>query len=165
MNNPCPGCGGLFPVTKGPVHRYMESSPGCWETFGRVLEREYSDIQYYRVHRISVDTYAVQHPGQPSRQTIQSVGLHLLRLSCFLEDGLTQEQANSVMTQAARFKQTFTWLSPPEPPYQITVFDVVNAENADDHYSIVNQWAASTWNSWSHHHEVIRHWKQLTREN
>ena len=76
----CPGCGALFEERAGPTHRYMESSPACWAAYGEVLAREYSDQAFYAVHRMSVDTYAVQHPGQPSPQTIQSVAVHLIRL-------------------------------------------------------------------------------------
>ena len=39
----CIGCGGLVPDTTGPTHEYMESSPGCWQAYGDVLGREYSD--------------------------------------------------------------------------------------------------------------------------
>ena len=39
----CMGCGGLVPDITGPTHEYMESSPGCWQAYGEVLGREYSD--------------------------------------------------------------------------------------------------------------------------
>jgi len=73
----CVGCGGLFPKTDGPTHRYMESSPGCWAYFGEVLAREYSDLQYLKVHRLTVDAYAIQHPGQLSPQCIRSVACQI----------------------------------------------------------------------------------------
>ncbi|HED04410.1 MAG TPA: hypothetical protein ENI60_06555, partial [Candidatus Fraserbacteria bacterium] len=108
----CVGCGGQFPEIDGPVHRYMESSPGCWAAFGEVLAREYSDPIYFGVHRLTVDAYAVQHPGSPSRQSIRSVGVHLIRLCLFLEHGLSAENANDAMLKAAKLKHTFVWLEP-----------------------------------------------------
>ena len=36
----CLGCGAELPVFAGPVHRYMESSPGCWAAYGEVLARD-----------------------------------------------------------------------------------------------------------------------------
>lgn len=103
----CPGCAACFPDTPGPTHPYMESSSGCWAAFGDVLAREYSDPVYFDIHRLSVDAYAVQHPGRPSRQSIQSVGVHLVRLHLFLEQGLAPEKANAAMLAAAKEKHTY----------------------------------------------------------
>jgi hypothetical protein len=42
--------------------------------YGEMLAREYGDPAYFRVHQLTVDTYAVQHPGPRERRAIQSVG-------------------------------------------------------------------------------------------
>lgn len=154
----CMGCGASFDDIEGPVHRYMESSPGCWAVYGEVLAREYSDPTYYEVHRLSVDAYAVQHPGSPSRQSIQSVGVHLIRLCLFLEHGLSAEDANDAMLEAAKLKHTFTWLEPPESLGSITVADVARARTAAEHKQAVRAWAQSAWDAWSSHHDTIRSW-------
>jgi hypothetical protein len=155
----CIGCGGLFPEVDGPVHRYMESCAGCWGAFGEVLAREYSDPGYFAVHRLSVDAYAVQHPGKPSRQSIHSVGLHLIRLGLFLEHGLSAENANAAMQKAATFKHTFFWLEPPVSPGWLTVADVVKAGTAQEHKLAVRAWAQSAWAAWSPRHDTIRTWQ------
>ncbi len=81
----CVGCGALFEDREGPTHRYMESSPGCWALYGEVVAREYLDfLAYGALHRLTVDTYAAQHPGLLSPQSIQSVALHLMSLSLVL---------------------------------------------------------------------------------
>lgn len=154
----CIGCGGLFPDKEGPVHRYMESCPGCWEVYGTILAREYSDPDYYPVHRMSVDCYAIQHPGTPSPQSIQSVGTHLIRLSLFLEGGLNQNQANNAMLKAIKQKENFVWLEPPESRGEITVIDVVDANSAKEHIKLVKQWAESAWEAWSIHHSTVKSW-------
>ncbi len=154
----CVGCKGLFPEVDGPVHRYMESCPGCWAAFGEVLAREYSNLAYYEVHRLSVDSYAIQHPGKPSRQSIQSVGLHLVRICLFLEHGLSEKYANDAMRKAAKFKHTLVWLEPPESPGSLTVADVAKARTAKEHKDSVNAWAKSAWHAWSLQHASIRKW-------
>lgn len=106
----CFSCGGEFPETEGPVHPYMKSSPGCWATFGEVLAREYSDPAYFSVHRLTVDSYAVQHPGSKDRKSIQSVAFHLIRLCMFLEHNLVAEKANDLLLEVGKYKHTFTWL-------------------------------------------------------
>ena len=154
----CPGCGALFAPHDGPTHRYMESSPACWAAFGEVLAREYSDAALLHVHRLSVDTYAAQHPGQPSRQSIQSVGLHLVRLCLTLERGVAPERANAAMLAAGRSKHMLTWLEPPASLGAVTVRDVAAARDGKEHAALVRRWVASAWIAWAPHHATIREW-------
>src|SRR3954469_23922077 len=105
---PCMGCGGFFPDMEGPGHRYMESSPGCWAAYGEVLAREYGNpAPHAQTHRLGVDAYAVQHPGQPLPQSIQSVAVHLIRLCLLLECGLEMSRANDAMLKATESKKEF----------------------------------------------------------
>jgi hypothetical protein len=154
----CFSCGGEYPNIEGPVHRYMTSSPGCWAIYGELLAREYSNPLYFSVHRLTVDAYAVQHPGSTDRQSIQSVGVHLIRLCLFLEHGLTAENANDAMLEAGKYKNTFIWLKPPDSMGKITAADVFKAKSVDEHKAIVKDWAESSWNAWSMHHDTIRLW-------
>lgn len=66
----CIGCGAAVPSTDGPTHAYIGASPGCWACYGQVLTKEYSDYRFAPVHRLTVDTYAVQHPGKPERRAM-----------------------------------------------------------------------------------------------
>ena len=156
--SPCIGCGGLFPESAGPTHRYLGSSPGCWSCFTGVLARQYSDRAYYEVHRLTADAYAVQHPGRPSPQTIQSVALHLISLCAIFEQGVELEKATRIIAQAARRKERFTWLTPPSSTGAMTIADVALAEDATDHARRVTRWARSAWSAWSAHHPVVRQW-------
>ncbi len=154
----CPGCGGRFPATVGgPVHRYMESSPGCWAVYGEVLAREYGERAYYEMHKFTVDAYAVQHPGRPSPQSIQSVGVHLIRLCLMLEQGADAGHATKMM-QTAADKTAFRWLEPPPSRGEITVADVHRAASAAEHAALVRAWANSAWNAWAAHHATVRGW-------
>lgn len=154
----CFSCGGEYPKIDGPVHRYMVSSPGCWATYGEVLAREYGHPSYFEIHRLTVDSYAVQHPGSTDRQSIQSVGVHLIRLCLFLEHGLSAERANEAMLEVAKYKRTFTWLKPPVSMGAVTAADVFKAGSVEEHKSIVRTWAEHSWNAWSMHHNTIRSW-------
>ncbi len=159
----CPGCRGMFPEITGPTHPYMESSPGCWAAYGRLLAREYGDPACYEVHRLSVDAYAVQHPGRPSRRSVQSVGVHLIRLFLFLESGLPAESVNEVMQAAMQIRDSFTWLEPPAGRGEVTVADVVDLPTAEAHCARVQQWAAAAWQAWSGHRETIEKWVHIAR--
>ena len=154
----CFSCGGLFPEMEGPVHRYMDSSPGCWAAFGEVLAREYSDFRYGSVHRLTVDAYAVQHPGQPSPQTIQSVAVHLGSLYLVLEKELSSDYAARVMDRLTDIKASFHWLEPPAGLGALTVADVLPAKDGPGHVALVRRWAASAWAAWGAHHRQVKEW-------
>jgi hypothetical protein len=156
---PCLGCGGLFPEMEGPTHRYMESSPGCWAAYGEVLAREYGDrAAHEQTHRLGVDAYAVQHPGRPSPQSIQSVAVHLIRLCLLLECGLEMNRANEAMLKATESKKQFVWLEPPPNKGSITVADIQGASSPEEHAQGALQWARSAWEAWGPHHSQIRLW-------
>ena len=160
---PCVACGGLFAGGKGPTHRYMESSPGCWAAYGEVLAREYGDGAYRRLHRLTVDAYAVQHPGGSSPQAVQSVAVHLMSLCVVLERGARCEDATRLIGMAAGRKGSYPRIEPPSTRGAITVADVRSAASADAHLECVRKWAEAAWLAWQPHHDRVREWiNQLT---
>ncbi len=158
---PCVGCGAHVPDIEGPTHRYIESAPGCWAIYGEVLAREYSDYRYARLHQLTVDTYAVQHPGKPSPQSIQSVAVHLMSLYLVFEEGRASWETAQVMQRAASQKGRFKWLDPPASRGKLTVLDVHRAETPDEHAQRVEEWARDVWHSWSAHHQTVRAWAAM----
>jgi uncharacterized protein DUF5946 len=158
---PCVGCGEMVPDVDMPGHRYIGSSPGCWALFGEVLAREYSDFRYARTHRLTVDAYALQHPGVPSPHAIASVGLHLLRLHWVLELGWDSDRATKAMQRAAERKKELVWLEPPASLGTITVRSVHEAPGPEEHEQRVRAWAQEVWRAWSAHHGTIRLWSHL----
>jgi hypothetical protein len=158
----CPGCGARVPAFSGPTHAYIGAAPGCWALYGEVLAREYSDFRYGRVHHLTADTYAAQHPGQKERRTIQSVAVHLIGLYLSLERGVEPGELTRVRQATADYSDNFHWLEPPASPGAITVVHVHSAgeDDADAHGRVVNEWAASVWQAWSAHHAQIRAWAQ-----
>ena len=90
-----PGCGSRYlPQALDETHPYIGASPACWATFGEVLAREFGDVTFGRVHRQTVDVYAVQHPGDDDRRQRQSVALHLVGLCHWLEHGIESDRLN-----------------------------------------------------------------------
>ncbi|WP_280139429.1 DUF5946 family protein [Devosia sp. YR412] len=154
----CPGCGGSFEQSDGPVHAYMASSPACFAAFGAVLAVEYSSPDLQATHRLTVDTWAVQHVGDPKdRRAVQSVGLHLSRLYLQLATPRTPIETNAVMLDFSRFKQTLKPLVSPGR-FAMTVADIVPVIGSDAHPGVVREWAMRTWSDWSDQHAYIRDW-------
>ena len=136
----------------------MESSPGCWYVYGQVLTREYADPAYGELHRLTVDSYAVQHPGRPGPQAIQSVCLHLISLCLVLERGASAAYATRVMGVASKTKERFFWLAPPASLGSVTVADVLPATTPSEHAEKVRAWAEAAWSAWAGHHATVRAW-------
>lgn len=152
----CPDCKALVPDVGGPTHEYLGASSGCWKIYGEVLAKEYSDPAYMEVHRLTVDAYAVQHPGLPESRAIQSVNIHLLALYLVLEKQCDFSFATQLMGKIIeRKKGEFIWLDPPQTPYSVTVVDVVKANSPQEHKAIVEKWAEATWQAWQSHHATI----------
>ncbi len=154
----CFSCKGIYPDIDGPTHRYMESSPGCWQMYSEILSREYSDQSYWKSHRLTVDSYAVQHPGTESNQSIQSVAVHLMSLYFIIEEGKSHEAARKLMGKATKLK--FQWLEPPKCLGEISAKNVWLTENANQHNKTVELWANSAWNAWKKYHTIIREWSK-----
>ena len=155
---PCVGCAGLFADVGGPVHPYLESSPGCAAACGELFACHYQDMAFYGdVYRLANDAYAVQHPGGDSRQAIQSVGIHLVRLCLVLEYGLPPERANDAALAAAKRKHEFFWLERPGGMGAITVANF-HGVTGGEHKALLREWARSAWEAWSMHHETVRGW-------
>ncbi len=133
----------------------------------RWLAKEYSDYRFGAVHRLTVDTYAVQHPGKPERRAIQSVAVHLIGLHLLLELNFDSTKAVKLLQAAADRSASFVWLDLPASLGSITIIDVHRAgDDSKEHKRLVNEWARSTWAAWAKHHPQIREWtSQLTADH
>src|SRR5207247_1652816 len=123
-----------------------------------VLAREYGEYRYPPIHRLTVDTYSVQHPGTPSRQSIQSVAVHLVSLYLVLGCGFSSEKATEGIRRALHQRNQFVWLEPPSSPGDLTLLDVRSAVDFAQHEAMVKRWAESVWQAWSPHHETVQRW-------
>jgi len=136
----------------------MTSVPGCWDTFGDVVGREFSGWWIGEVHRLVVDSYAVQHPGDGSRQAVQSVGLHLVALHLTLEGSVPHQSVTRALQVGTGGAVTFHALRAPSDPGWRTVLDVVPATSLAEHEALARAWAASVWEAYAPHHDTVRAW-------
>jgi hypothetical protein len=158
----CWGCGAPVPTADLSGQRYIGASSGCWAVYGTVLAREYDEWRYPAIHRLTVDTYSVQHPGTPSRQSIQSVAGHLIGLFVVLELGWLPTQATQAIRNAVERSDQFVWLEPPQKRGDVTIVDVVKSTTLAEHEQAVQRWARSVWQSWRVHHSTIQQWARGT---
>lgn len=154
----CPGCGAVLPDPGNVAPPHSGSSPGCWGLYGDVLAREYGEWSYPAIHRLTLDTYGAQHPGDHSPKSVMAMAIHLIALHLMLERGLSPKRVPSEIGRLVSDPSAFLWLEPPPHTGQRTIVDVAGARNLREHQSRVEWWARSVWQTWSDHHDVIRRW-------
>jgi hypothetical protein len=134
----------------------MSASPGCWRLYtelgaGSMLQTPRSPL--------TVDAYAITHPGVPGPQSTPSVWIHLATLCFILERGWPVDQAIRLRRMAADAFERWPWLDRPDGMGDTTVVDVARAVDADDAASAreaVEAWIDAAWGAWFDHHAAVR---------
>jgi hypothetical protein len=158
VKSTCPGCGLVLPPQREtPRHPYIGASAECWALYGELLAREFQNPAYFSVHQLTVDTYAVQHPGSPERRSTQSVALHLMTLCLIVEGGVDPLEGPAMHKRFIR-RPAFRWLEPPRPNGQLTAADPLRSRNPEEHAKAVRAWGEDVWESWAPHHQTVRGW-------
>jgi Family of unknown function (DUF5946) len=155
----CFGCGGSVPDIDGPSHRYMLAAPGYWAAYTGMLGgglRAPAGSAGDRVHpALTVDAYAVQHPGAPNPQAIQSVWVHLIKLHLALEQGWPSSTLVAIRQAGADLDVVRPSLPPPPSMGPVTAIDVSEASSAAAGELIV-RWVDGAWQAWHEHHDDVR---------
>lgn len=154
----CPGCGLELPGTGGPTHAYLGASPECWAEYGELLAVDYGELDMPAFHRLSVDTYAAQHPGEPGRRAEQSVAVHLAGLCLVLEREADPDYVHRLFPTLTEKERPFGWLEPPERRGTVTVADVLASSCPEEYGARVRDWGLNVWAAWGPHQETIRTW-------
>jgi len=145
----CSGCGLVVPG----------GTSGCQKIVDELWAREFGDVSYFRVHRMTVDTYCLQHPERYCASA-KSFAAHLTGLCWLIEES----GGRAVGSEALR-----RWLNgsvrlekPEAPPVRggLTVADVRDAADPEAYSRAVEGWARSTWEAYSSLHPMARDWIQ-----
>jgi hypothetical protein len=149
MTESCSGCGLNVPG----------GASGCQSIFEELLARDFSDPVYFRVHRMLVDIYALQHPDRYCRSA-KSFAAHFTGLCWFIEHGGGRAVGNESLRR---------WLNGPSPVKKpeipsfrgtLTIQDVREARDPMAYAEAVERWGRSTWEAYSPLHALARDWIQ-----
>lgn len=156
----CPGCLAEFKKIEDvkPQHPYIGAVAPCWDTYSEILAKEFSDSDYFKAHRITVDSYCAQHIGnQQDRRARQSANLHLIALYLYFERHANEEQILSFLRKMTIQKTDWPIISQPVDPHWLTVHNVLQAQNAEEHFKRCIEWGKSVWEAYSNfHHDIIK---------
>jgi hypothetical protein len=145
----CPHCGA----------RAVGGEEGCNRLFQEVVGREFSQAELFRVHRLTVDAYSLQHPDRYMKSAKSAVA-HLTGM-CWAMEGDDDPSVSIALSRFLDGNPEFTRPEPPPAPGmrgEMTVLDVHSATDSPAHVERVRAWAAQAWESWSYHHEQARRW-------
>jgi|SRR5688572_3557671 len=144
----CPDCGA--PAAGGRT--------GCQKLFDEVLAREFGDFRYGRLHRLTVDTYSLQHPSEYMRSG-KSYAAHLTGMCAAMELD-DPRGANEAVQRWLNGAKAIDRPSEPAASTRgvLTIAHVHGAADAEAHLVRVREWARSTWEAWRDYHALAREW-------
>lgn len=155
----CMWCGAAVQTQPAGAPTKFGAHPGCFALFGQVIAREFQDAAYFSVHRLTVDCYAVQHPGaEGERAMVQSHNIHLMAIYLDRVLGLANDDVVQALKRAAtKGKGRFLPLAPPPADaYRLNIADVLAAGTAAAHKEMVRAWTDDVWHAWRAHHATAK---------
>lgn len=147
MDEPCTGCGW---VAAG-------GTAGCQARVEELWARDFGDVRYFRVHRMAVDAYALQH-AERYCASAKSLAAHLGGLCCAFEHG----DDASALPALQRWLNGTVPLEKPEPLPSfrgaLTIGDLEGAEAPAAYAQAVERWARATWGAYEALQPLARMW-------
>lgn len=158
MTKTCFGCLAKFKkTTDTPIpHPYIGAIAECWDVYCDILNKEFSNPAYFKVHRTTVDAYAAQHIGnQDDRRARQSANVHLIALYLTFSQKASHEKVLTFIRNATKIKRDWPPLIQRKTPEWLTVQDIVKADSPSSHAHLVTRWGQSVWEAYADCHQGI----------
>ena len=119
-----------------------------------------------------IDAYGVQHPPHAEIQkslgvnerlvaaSKQSVAIHLIALYLMIEKKMPLDQVAAGMDRVLKsgVKLEDEELIPPSDMGSMTIADVAQAKNCQEHVQLIKEWERCVWNAWKPYHHKVREW-------
>lgn len=148
----CPGCRLAIPGGRA----------GCQMIFDRLLEREFSDYRYFRVHRMNVDSYSLQHPDEYCASA-KSFMAHLCGMCCAMEfdsdPGMLKALRTSLDGKIELQKPQL-----PESRGALTVAGLEGIEDVHAYAQAAQRWAKDVWEAYAPLHDLAHEWLRKAKK-
>lgn len=144
----CPDCGASG----------VASLDACRYLFAEVGACEFADEAFFRVHRLTVDAYCLQHPDTYMKSS-KSAATHLAAICWTMEYGGTRHLPKA-LKRWVDGPRTYPRVTPPPRLRRgkLTVRHVLGVEDPDEYARRVEEWARMAWEAWDEHHDQARAW-------
>lgn len=134
------------------------NSHECDIAFSHLIGREFSDPALFRAHRLTVDSYCLQHPERYMVSS-KSAATHLAGMCWSLEIG----ESIHLPPALKRFvdgPRTFTRVDVPPPQQRgtLNVTHMIGVTDPDRYLAAAREWAHSTWLAWAAASKQARAW-------
>ena len=146
----CPSCGASG----------VRSAHECQGLFAEMGVREFSDAEYFRSHRLTVDAYCLQHP-EHYMVSSKSAATHLTAMCWSFEHGYSLHVPAPIKAWVDG-PRAFPRVAAPPPGERgtLTLLHCVEAQDPVDYHRRAREWADSAWQAWSEHWPRARAWVQ-----
>ena len=149
----CPDCGAA--VGGGRT--------ACLKLFEEVLAKEFTDYTYAKDHRLTVDSYALQHPDKYMKSA-KSFAAHLTGMYA----ALRLRDKPSIDRCVQQWLSKPVRLDRPEAPAPkqrglLTIRYLHEAESPEQHLARVREWAESIWTAWDELEGLAKDWVNEAR--
>lgn len=145
----CPHCGA----------EAVGGEEGCNGLFQEVVGREFSRPELFQVHRLTVDSYSLQHPDRYMKSAKSAVA-HLVGM-CWAMEGSDDPSVALAVSGYLDGTPDLQRPEPEPPPRQrgsLTIRDIYGASTSQEHLTLVRSWAREAWEAWAVHHHQARSW-------
>ena len=147
MSATCTGCG-----------RAIEGgTASCRAEFDALLARDFSDASFFAVHRLFVDTYALQHPDEFCRSA-KSLAAHLVGIMLILDGDASAASGVAALRDWLDGPRALNKPPVPEERGAMTLDDVRHIDDPAAWREALLRWADATWTAWHDLQPLARQW-------
>ena len=147
---PCSGCGA------------PGGTAACRASFEARLARDFADPAFFAVHRMLVDTYALQHPDDFCASA-KSLAAHLVGLCLILEEGASAATGAAFLRDWLNGARALDRPDLPAERGRTILADLAGIDEPSAWRQAVRRWADSTWDAYADLQPLARRWAAEAR--
>ncbi len=140
----------------------FKSNQKCKEIFDIIIAREFSDFRYAKFHRLTVDTYSLQHPDS-YMISAKSFAAHLTGMCCAIEYD-NDRNLLRILQQWLNGKKQLEKPKLLDNVGSMTISHVVSAGDGAEHAKLVKEWAENVWDAYALYHNLAREWIETAKQ-
>ena len=140
----------------------LNSKQECKELFETILAKEFSDYRYGKIHRLTVDSYCLQHPDV-YMVSAKSFAAHLVGMCCAME----YSGDTDLLRDLQKWLNGKNQLEKPATLKEfgnLTILHPAAATDAIEHSKLVKEWAENVWKSYAVYHDLAKGWVEKARK-